>query len=159
MSLDKGQMPEIDAKPLRFAVCASRFNQKLVDALLKDCLKTLRASGVSKKNITVWRVPGAAELPYMCNMLVQTGNYDAAIALGVVVAGETPHHMIIGSSTAGALQAIAASTMIPTINGIIVANTLEQARVRTVGKIARGREFAEAAIEMAYYSTRFEPQA
>ena len=71
------------------------------------------------------------------------------IALGVVIAGETPHHMVIAHSTAQALQSISLKFGICVVNGIIVANTTEQAEARTVGKIQRGVEFAESAREMA----------
>ncbi len=143
-------MPKIDASGYSFAIAASRFNKKLVDGLLRDVLETLNKHGVDAEKIRLVRVPGASELPYACDSLALIGEYDAVIALGVVVAGETPHHEIIGYSTAFALQQSAARTGIPMINGIIVANTREQAEARTIGKIARGKEFAEAAMEMAW---------
>ena len=83
-------------------------------------------------------------------MLAETDEYDAVIALGVVIAGDTPHHEIIAYSTANALQQIAIVTTVPMINGIVVTNDEEQAKARTVGKIARGEEFAECALEMAW---------
>ena len=134
-------MPKIDASGYRYAIAASRFNKELVDALVRDAVA---------ENVRLVRVPGAAELPHVCNMLAQTEQYDAIIALGVVIKGETPHHEIIAHSTAAALQNVALSTTVPMINGIIVANTREQAVARTKGEIARGREFAEAAMEMAW---------
>ena len=150
MSLDKGTMPEISAGDYRFAIVASRFNRKLVDALVRDVIDTLHGSGVSSENVRLLRVPGAAELPHVCNMLASTDEYDAIIALGVVIAGETPHHEIIGFSTANALQAVAVATTVPIINGIIVANNRGQAEARTIGDIRRGVEFAGAALEMAW---------
>jgi len=153
MSLDKGKMPKIDASPYRFAVVASRFNKTLVDALVRDAVATLHNAGVDAENIRLIRVPGAAELPHVCNLLAETDEYDAVIALGVVIAGETPHHEIIGYSTAHALQNVAVMTTVPMINGIIVANNKAQAEARTVGEIRRGVEFAEAAIEMAWQTS------
>ncbi len=149
MSLDKGKMPEIDATRYRFAIVASRFNKKYVDALVRDAVKTLNEHGVDAENIRLIRVPGAGEVPHVCNMLAETDEYDAVIALGVVIAGDTPHHLIIAHSTANALQNIAIATTVPMINGIVVTDTEEQAKARTVGKIARGAEFAECAMEMA----------
>lgn len=148
MSLDKPKSKKLDASGYSFAIVASRFNQKLVDALLKDVKKTLAGCGVKETDIRVLRVPGAAELPFAASRLA-TLEYDAIICLGVVIAGETPHHMIIAHSTAGALQSIAAASEIPIINGIVVANDKSQAEARTVGKIRRGVEFAESAVEMA----------
>ncbi len=150
MSLDKGKMPDISASGFKFAIAASRFNGELVDALLNDALKTLGRLGAAESDIEVVRVPGAGELPFTCDMLARSGQFDAVIALGVVIAGQTPHHEIIAHSTANALHAAAARTATPAINGIVVTNNLSQAQARTVGEIARGAEFAEAAVEMAY---------
>ncbi len=152
MSLNKGKMPKIDASQYRFAIVASRFNKKYVDALVKDAVKTLNEHGVSAENIRLVRVPGAGEIPHVCNMLAETDEYDAVIALGVVVAGDTPHHLVIAHSTATALQQIAIVTTVPMINGIIVTENEEQAKARTVGDIARGAEFAECAMEMAWHA-------
>lgn len=152
MSNDKGKMPSIDASQYRFAIVASRFNKKYVDALLRDAVKALNARGVDAENIRLVRVPGAGEIPHVCNMLAETDEYDAVIALGVVIAGDTPHHEIIAHSTAIALQHIAVATTVPMINGIVVTNNEEQAKERTTGKMARGTEFAECAMEMAWHA-------
>lgn len=151
MSLDKPKPKKLDASDYTFAIVASRFNQKLVDAMLKDVRKTLMARGAKKSDIRELRVPGSAELPFAASRLALLG-YDAIICLGVVIAGETPHHMVIAHSTAGALQRIAAENGIPIINGIVVTNDKAQAEARTIGKIRRGVEFAESAIEMAVQS-------
>ena len=156
MSLDKGQMPNLNVTGLKIAIVASRFNKSLVDALLTDAVKTLLSHGISDADITVMRVPGAAELPFMCGSLAKTGKFDTAMALGVVIAGETPHHEIIANSTAIEMQRLASETGVPMINGIIVTNNLEQAQNRTIGNIARGAEFAEAAMEMAFHSSNFK---
>ncbi len=150
MSLDKANIPQFDASDYSFAIVAARFNEALVDALLKDVKSTIEASGVPSKFIHIERVPGSAELPHVCNLLAETNKYDAVIALGVVIAGETPHHEIIGYSTANALQNVALNTTVPIINGIIVANNRSQAEARTTGQIRRGVEFAESALEMAW---------
>lgn len=151
MSLDKPKSKKLDASDYSFAIAASRFNQKLVDALLKDVRKTLAECGAKDSNIRVLRVPGAAELPFAASRLALLG-YDAVICLGVVIAGETPHHLIIAHSTADALQRIAVENGIPIINGIVVTNDKAQAEARTIGKIRRGVEFADSAIEMAVQS-------
>ena len=153
MSLNKGKMPKkIDASQYRYAIVASRFNKKYVDALVRDATNTLTNNGVDARNIRLVRVPGAGEIPHICNMLAETNEYDAIIALGVVIAGDTPHHLVIAHSTANALQQIAVETTVPMINGIVVTENDEQAKARTVGEIARGTEFAECAMEMAWHS-------
>ena len=153
MCLDQGNIPEIEAGGYRFAIVASRYNKALVDALVRDAISTFSAAGVDAENIRLVRVPGSSEIPHVCNMLAQTNEYDAVVALGVVVAGETPHHEIIAHSTAHALQSVALDTTVPVINGIVVANNRQQAEARTIGKIRRGVEFAEAAIEMAWQAS------
>lgn len=150
MSLDKSKMSKFDASVFRIAIVASKFNLKLVDALVKDAKITMKKAGVSDEDIFIVRVPGSAEIPLACSILSESGAYDAIIALGVVIAGETPHHEIIGHSTANALQSISIKKSIPIINGIIVANTKAQAEERTIGNIKRGIEFAEAGLEMAW---------
>lgn len=150
MSLLKAEMREIHgAGNKRFAIAASRFNCDFVDAMVKDARSTLMENGVEPENIKIVRVPGSAELPFACLKLAEKASYDVIIALGVVIAGETPHHMVIAHSTAQALQSISLKFGICVVNGIIVANTTEQAEARTVGKIQRGVEFAESALEMA----------
>lgn len=157
MSLDRGIAQNLNAAGCKFAIAASRFNGELVDALLKDATATLERLGAKTADITAVRVPGAGELPYTCEMLAQSGNFDAVIALGVVVAGETPHHEIIAHSTANALQSAASRTRTPMINGIVVTNNRAQAQERTTGSIRRGIEFGEVAVEMAQLARALEP--
>ncbi len=153
MSLDKAKMPDVDASGFKFAVIASCFNQNMVDALLNDAVKTFKRAGVPEKSLKIVRVPGACELPVIASILADSSEYDCVVVLGVVIAGETPHHEIIAHSTANAFQKIAVETTVPVINGVIVANNYEQAANRTIGKIARGVEFAEAAIQMAWQTS------
>ncbi|MBO7521489.1 MAG: 6,7-dimethyl-8-ribityllumazine synthase [Opitutales bacterium] len=155
MSLDRGSKPKFDASCYRFGIVAARFNEELTDALLNDALATIFCAGVPSENVRVMRVPGSGELPHTCNLLASSGDFDAVIALGVVIAGETPHHMIIGNSTAFALQEVALDCQVPVINGIVVAETRAQAEERTIGSIKRGVEFAEAALEMAWLTDSF----
>ncbi len=152
MSLDKPEILSVDGSNLYIAVVASRYNNDLVEMLLKRSLDTLKKSGVPEANIKVLRVPGAAEIPYVCNMVAATEDYDCVIALGVIVAGDTDHHTILAESTAHALQRIALDTEIPVINGIITANGRAQALARVGDEINRGAEFANAALEMAQHS-------
>ncbi len=155
MSLNRGSRPSFDASMYRFGIVAARFNEELTNALLDDVLATIRCAGVPAENIRVMRVPGSGELPHVCNLLATSDDFDAVVALGVVIAGETPHHMIIGNSTATAIQSVALAAQLPVINGIIVAETREQAEARTIGSIRRGVEFGEAALEMAWLTDSF----
>lgn len=149
MSKNKPTHKPESRSDLRFAIVASRYNSRHVDHLISRVRQKLRESKIPSNGITETRVPGANELPYVANMLALTGDYDCVIALGVVIAGETPHHEIIAHATAGALQAIGLDTQVPVINGIIVTNNEAQADERVFGETDRGAEFALAALDIA----------
>ncbi|MDR2513358.1 MAG: 6,7-dimethyl-8-ribityllumazine synthase [Puniceicoccales bacterium] len=151
MSQDKPKKASVDGTDLYFGIVAARYNNELVEALIKRVRATLREARVSEKSIKVLRVPGAAEVPYVASMLAHTDEYDCLIALGVVVKGDTNHNEVLAHSTAIELQAIATRTEIPVINGILSVETREQAEERVNGKTDRGAEFARAAIEMAWH--------
>ena len=121
MSQDKPKPTDIDGRDLWFAVAAARYNGPLVDTLLERVRRTLRDAKVPSDHIKVVRVPGSSEVPYAAHMLAMTGEYDCVVALGVVVAGETPHHEVIAASTAAALQETALRSEVPVINGIVSA--------------------------------------
>lgn len=149
MSLDKPTPDAIDGAELRFAVVAAGYNGELVQALKRNAVKALAAAGVPSARIISIDVPGSGEIPYAAYMSAMTGDYDCVIALGVVIAGDTPHHEIIAHSTAAALQEAAIRAEVPVINGIVVTNTREQAVARCQGALDRGTEFAHAALAMA----------
>lgn len=153
MSFDQPSALEVDGGNLRIAIVAARYNGLLVDSLLKNVQATLTLADVPAP--TIERVPGSAELPFAISTLIDSQNFDAAIALGVVIAGGTNHHTIIGDSTALALQEISIRQKIPVINGILVVNTTEQAQERASGTINRGKEFAQAALEMAQFKIKW----
>ena len=138
----------VHGSALRVGVVAARFNQALVDSLLKRVLERLLAAGVKESSITVVRVPGSHEVPWAAQALAEKGRRDVIIALGVLIGGDTSHHEMVGQSVSQALQRISLETRLPVINGVIVANTLAQAEARCRGKINRGAEFAAAALEM-----------
>ena len=149
MSEDAPTFAPINGAELRFAVVAALFNTKLVDTLVSRAIETLLQAGVSREDIELVRVPGSNELPYAAAMLAKSGEFDGVIALGVVLEGETPHAQIIADSTGPALQRIAIDTEVPVINGILLVHNLAQAEARVAGKHDRGREFGQAALQMA----------
>ena len=136
-------------------IAAARFNESLVDGLLKAVIGGLRESGVRDENIAVMRVPGSHEIPWAVNAFAAGGECDCVIGLGVLIAGDTNHHELVGESVSHAMQRVAIDTGIPVINGVIVVNSLAQAKARTIGKIGRGAEFARAALEMAALRRKF----
>ena len=154
MSFDNPNTLEFDGRRLRIAIAAARYNRMLVDALLKHVMANLALADAPAPVIE--RVPGSAELPYAASLLADQECCDAVIALGVVIAGATSHHTIIGESAARALQEISIRQKVPVINGILVVDTIEQAQERVGEPINRGKEFALAALEMAQMKQKWE---
>jgi len=154
MSLASPQAQAIDGARFRLAVVAARFNPTLVDGLLARLQAGLQAAGVKAERIATHRVPGSHEVPWAVGQLAATRRFDCVVALGVLIGGDTNHHEMVGDSVSHALQRVALDHGTPVINGVIVANTLAQARARTVGGIDRGAEFARAALEMAALKRR-----
>jgi 6,7-dimethyl-8-ribityllumazine synthase len=146
-------MQEYDASEERMAIVASRYNESFVDALVAEAEATLRAASIAELHID--HVPGAAELPYAAATLAATGRFDAIIAVGVVIAGDTNHHEIIGESTAQALVQLSLDQRLPIINGILVVHSKAQAEARCGTQLNRGREFAQAALAMATFRKKW----
>jgi 6,7-dimethyl-8-ribityllumazine synthase len=136
----------------RFGLVAARFNPALVDGLLARVLEGLRRAGVRESDLAIVRVPGSHEVPWAAQRLAAAGRRDCVIGLGVLIAGDTSHHELVGESVSHALQRVALATGVPVINGVMAVNTLAQARARCTGRIDRGAEFAAAALEMAALS-------
>jgi len=154
MSLDIPSIQEVDGSDMRVAVIASRYNEALVDSLVRHACATIEAAGAPAP--IVERVPGAAELPFAAATLANHSDFDAIIVIGVVIAGDTSHHQIIGDSTATALLNLSIAQKVPVINGILVVNTLAQAEARAGEEINRGKEFAQAALEMAQFTKKWK---
>jgi len=141
---------ELDAGGLKFAIVVSRFNEELTQQLADDAFQCLEENGAEVSDIGIFHVPGAYEIPVVINELAKRGKYDALIALGVVVEGETPHAQMIGESTGIALLDIARKHGVPVINEIVGTRNWEQAVARcTRSRTSRGWYAAEAAIETA----------
>lgn len=138
-----------DNAEVNVLIVLSRFNEVYTTALLHDTLSTLKAEGVSDENIFVLDVPGAYEIPFMVSKMATLTDYDVAIALGVVIAGDTNHHLAIEQSVAHSLQRISIDEDIPVINGVITVEKEEQAQARCLEPMHRGKEFAHVALEMA----------
>ncbi|MCG3148068.1 MAG: 6,7-dimethyl-8-ribityllumazine synthase [Verrucomicrobiae bacterium] len=139
------KQPPLSAAGLRFGIAAARYNTKLADALVANCLETLAGA-----KCRVIRVPGSFEVTAAAAHLAKTGQCDCVIALGVLLQGQTSHAEHIAGAVAHGLTHIAIRTGVPTVFGIVTANNLRQAQVRCLGKTYnRGREAARTAIEMA----------
>ena len=156
MSQDQPDFLSFDPTGLRFAIVASRYNPQAVDRLLGAVLETLEKAGVDPAEIETIRVPGAHEIPYAVHMLCETEQFDCLIALGVVIAGATDHHTIIAETTSRSLVQLSTDTEVPVINGILTVGSMDEALERCDGRLARGREFAHAALTMADIKVHLE---
>ena len=134
---------------LRIAIVASRFNADITAALLRGALDTLAEKGVAPDDIDEAHVPGAFELPLIAHRMAETGRYDAVICLGAVIKGQTSHDQYIAGQAAAGIQRAAMDTGVPVVFGVITPNDREQALERAGGRINKGTEAAETAIEMA----------
>jgi len=149
MSQSAPSVRRINGAKFRIGVVAARFNEALVDGLLVQLTAGLRQAGVKTGRIKLIRVPGSHEVPWAVGQLAASSRHDCVVALGVLIGGDTNHHEMVGQSVSHALQRVALKTGIPVINGVIVADTVAQARARCTGRINRGAEFAQAALAMA----------
>ena len=149
------QMPRMieggmHAKGLRFALVASRFNEFVSEKLLTAALDCLIRHGASDSDLTVARVPGAWEISMVARRLALSGKYDAVIALGVLIRGETAHFDLIAAQVARGLAGTAEESGVPVVFGVLTAENPEQAMDRAGGKQGnRGWDAAMAAIESA----------
>ncbi len=142
-----------DARPLanaRYAVLASRWNPRIVDALVEGATVTLREHGVAENCIDVLRVPGAWELPVAAARLAARGGYVALIALGCVVRGDTRHYEHVADGAASGLMRVALDFRLPVLNGVLAVEHHADAEARAGGARGnKGAEVALAALEMA----------
>lgn len=136
-------------KGKKIAIVVSRFNEFISNQLLQGCIDTLNKSGVAKESIFVVWTPGSFEIPQVLSKL-DTKKFNAIIALGVVIRGETPHFEYIASEVAKGVARISQEKKIPVTFGVITADTVEQAVERAGTKQSnKGRDAALAALEMA----------
>jgi 6,7-dimethyl-8-ribityllumazine synthase len=139
--------PELNGNGMRVGIVQGRFNADIGAAELSACLTALTdVHRVSEAAITVATVPGALEIPLTLQRMAQTGRYDALIALGAVVRGETYHFEIVSNESAAGIMQVQLDTGVPIANGILTTDSDAQAHARAVQK---GVDCAAAAIEMA----------
>jgi len=149
---------ELLARDLRFAVVAARFNDFVVEPLIRGALDALRRHGATDKQIEIVRVPGAFDMALVARKLALSRRYDALIALGAVVRGQTPHFDYVAGECASGLARIALESGIPVAFGVLTTDTMEQAVDRAGGKAGnKGADAALAAVEMANLLRRLDP--
>jgi 6,7-dimethyl-8-ribityllumazine synthase len=139
----------LDGAGKRFALVASRFNGRLVEALVEGAVDCLVRHGVDRGALRLVRVPGAWELPLAVAEVAAAGNVDGIVALGVVIRGETPHFDVLVGETTRALGAVQREHRLPVGFGVLTCDSPEQAAERAGGKAGnKGWEAALAALEM-----------
>jgi len=138
--------PNLTGRGLRVGVVQARFNEDIGEGLRSGCLAELVRLGVVEADVTYATVPGALELPLTLQAMAQSGRFDALVALGAVIRGETYHFEIVSNESARGITDVQLNTGIPIANAVLTTENDDQALVRMVQK---GTEAAQAAIEMA----------
>lgn len=138
--------PDLEGSGLRVGIVMSRFNQEIGEGLLSSCTAALLKHGVSASDMLIVTVPGALEAPIVLQKMANSGRFDALVALGAVVRGETYHFEVVANESASGITSVTLDTGVPIANGILTTDDEDQALARISQK---GTECALAAIEMA----------
>ena len=148
-------LPDLNGEGLHVGIVRARFNEEIGVAELGACLEELAKLGVDERDVMVVSVPGALELGVTLAQMAETFEFDALIALGAVVRGETYHFEIVSNESAAVISRVALETGIPVANGVLTTENEEQAMARAAQK---GRDCAQAAVEMANLLVALEPE-
>src|SRR6478609_299093 len=142
---EKGAADRLDGKELVIGIVQARFNESITNALAEACRTELLALGVQDKNIDHCFVPGALEVPVALQAMAEKGNYDALVALGCIIRGETYHFELVANESAAGVTRVALDYQLPIANAILTTENLEQAVARQTEK---GRDAARVVVEM-----------
>ena len=145
---------DFNGQDLRVGIVQARFNEEHCVALTNACIEELIALGVSQDDIKLVTVPGALEIPFALQKMVETGEFDGLIALGAVIRGDTYHFELVSNESAAGITRISLDSGLPIANGVLTCDTDEQAQVRVNVK---GAECAKAVVEMANLALALTP--
>lgn len=145
---DKGKAQDnlLDGRKLYIGIVQARFNESVTNALAQACLAELAALGVQAKHIDHITVPGALEVPIALQALAEKDQYDALIALGCIIRGETYHFELVANESGAAVTRVGLDSQLPIANAILTVENMGQAVARQTEK---GRDAARVAVEMA----------
>ena len=143
---EKGAADRLDGKKLHIGIVQARFNESITNALAAACRAALLDLGVQEKHITHVLVPGALEVPVALQALAERDEFDALIALGCIIRGETYHFELVANESGAGVSRVSLDYGIPIANAILTTEDLEQAIARQTEK---GRDAAYVAVEMA----------
>jgi 6,7-dimethyl-8-ribityllumazine synthase len=138
------------ARGLRIAILRALFNPRVTDGLLRGARAELLALGADARRLSLFEVPGAFELPLVAQAAARTGAFDAIVALGAVIRGETDHYEHIAREAASGLAAVARETGVPVGFGVLTVRTQAHALARAGSRANKGREAARAAVLSAH---------
>jgi len=148
---------DLVARDLRFAIVAARFNDMIVDSLIRGAVDALLRHGAGEKQIEIVRVPGAFDLPFVVKRVAASKRYDAVVALGAVIRGATPHFEHVAGQCAAGLARAAEETGVPVAFGVLTTDTIEQAIERAGTKAGnKGADAALCALELANLLRRLD---
>ena len=139
----------LNAEAFRFAIVASRWNELISARLVEGALDSLKRLGAQDANVSVYRVPGAFEIPLLALRLAQSRKFDAVICLGTIIRGQTPHFDYIASEVTRGISYAGLTSGLPVVFGIVTADTVDQAIDRAGVKLGnKGFEAAMTAVEL-----------
>lgn len=152
-AIEKESTPS--ATLFNFGIVVSEWNNEITDALSKGAKEALIELGASSRNVHVHSVPGSFELPIGVKLLIESGHYDAVIAIGSVIQGETRHFEFVCQAVAQGVKDVSLATGVPVIFCVLTDDTIEQSRARSGGKHGnKGVEAAVAAVKMAHLRSK-----
>ena len=141
---------QLSGQGFRFAIVASRWNDFISSRLVDGALDAFERLGVAEKDIEIYRVPGAFELPLLAQTLAASGKFAAVVCAGTIIRGQTPHFEYIASEVARGIGQAALQTGVPVVFGVITADNMDQAIERAGVKLGnKGFEAATTAVELA----------
>jgi len=150
INADQGKLDStssrMNGKKLIIGMVQARFNEPVTNALAQACKAELMTLGVAEKNIDLVQVPGALEIPVALMALAEKLKYDALVALGCIIRGETYHFELVANESAAGVSRVALDFQLPIANAILTTENLDQAIAR---QIEKGRDGARVAVEMA----------
>jgi 6,7-dimethyl-8-ribityllumazine synthase len=148
---------DLQVRDARYALVASRFNEFIVESLLKGAVQCLRQHGAADADLEIVRVPGAFEMPVAVAKLAATRRYDGIVALGAVIRGSTPHFDYVAGTCINGIAAVAREYGVPVGFGVLTVDTIEQAIQRAGTKAGnKGADAALAVIEMVNLLRRID---
>lgn len=138
---------KVQPDEVHVAVVGTEWNAAVIEPMLAQCVKSLKAAGLVDDDIATYRVPGAIELTFAASQLIESSAYDAIIVLGCVIRGDTPHFDYVCQSVTQGITGLNADCDVPVIFGVLTVENQQQA----LDRVPKGAEFAEAAIKMVQF--------